>query len=117
MFRKLTVWQYRNFTSRGYLYIKVSNPYIKGVVGTDIKLTLWQRIKILFCGGVSVIFMQKREGVKNMSKNEILQQAILKYGKHSQIDVAIEEMSELTKALLKDRRMKLLIGTISYQMR
>ena len=37
-------------------------------------------------------------------QTETLQQAILKYGKHSQVDMAIEEMSELTKALLKERR-------------
>lgn len=27
-------------TDGGYLYIKANNPYIHGVVGTDIKLTL-----------------------------------------------------------------------------
>ena len=37
---------------------------------------------------------------------EILLQAIEKYGDDSQIDVCIEEMSELTKALLKFRRME-----------
>ena len=35
---------------------------------------------------------------------EILYKAIDAYGKDHQIDIAIEEMSELTKALLKDRR-------------
>lgn len=35
---------------------------------------------------------------------ETLETAILKYGSDSQIDMAIEEMSELTKALMKDRR-------------
>ena len=35
---------------------------------------------------------------------EVLQKAISKYGNRAQIDMAIEEMSELTKALLKYRR-------------
>ena len=54
--QKLKVWKHKHYTDyRGYLYIRVNSPYIKGVVGTDIKLTLWQRIQILFCGGVSVV--------------------------------------------------------------
>ena len=54
--QKLKIWKHKHYTDyRGYLYIRVNNPYIKGVVGTDIKLTLWQRIQILFCGGVSVV--------------------------------------------------------------
>jgi glutamyl-tRNA reductase len=36
--------------------------------------------------------------------NEILDRVISEKGKDHQIDIAIEEMSELTKALLKDRR-------------
>lgn len=35
---------------------------------------------------------------------EVLQKAISKYGNRAQVDMAIEEMSELTKALLKYRR-------------
>lgn len=35
---------------------------------------------------------------------EVLKDAIDRYGAPSQIDMAIEEMSELTKALLKNRR-------------
>ena len=35
---------------------------------------------------------------------EILEDAIDRYGVPAQIDMAIEEMSELTKALLKNRR-------------
>lgn len=35
---------------------------------------------------------------------EILQKAIDTYGRNMQVDVCIEEMSELTKALIKDRR-------------
>lgn len=36
-------------------------------------------------------------------QQHVLWRAIEKYGKATQIDKAIEEMSELTKALLKDR--------------
>ena len=39
-----------------------------------------------------------------MDEKEIMKMAISKYGDESQIDMAIEEMSELTKALLKRRR-------------
>ena len=35
---------------------------------------------------------------------EVLEDAINRYGAPAQIDMAIEEMSELTKALLKNRR-------------
>lgn len=35
---------------------------------------------------------------------EVLEKAISKYGNRAQVDMAIEEMSELTKALLKCRR-------------
>lgn len=38
------------------------------------------------------------------NRPNVLQQAINTYGKTSQVDMAIEEMSELTKALLKERR-------------
>lgn len=39
-----------------------------------------------------------------MNREEILRKAINTYGEQPQVDVAIEEMSELTKALLKYRR-------------
>lgn len=39
-----------------------------------------------------------------MKTEEILMEAINKCGKEHQIDICIEEMSELTKALIKDRR-------------
>ena len=39
------------------------------------------------------------------NKRKVLREAIETYGRERQIDMAIEEMSELTKALLKDRRM------------
>lgn len=52
------------YTDNGYLYIKAHNPYVRGVVGTDIKLTLRQKIRILFCKGISVAVgdVFKKEG-------------------------------------------------------
>lgn len=38
------------------------------------------------------------------SEKDIITAAVRHYGLHSQVDMAIEEMSELTKALLKHRR-------------
>ena len=34
--------------------LKKHTKYIKGVVGADIKLSLRQKIQILFCDGISV---------------------------------------------------------------
>lgn len=63
--RKFRIWKERNYSNTGYLYIQsLKHPYIKGIVGADITLTLWQRIQVLFCGGVSVIFYGK-----DVSKN------------------------------------------------
>ena len=44
-------------------------------------------------------------------KPDILQEAIATYGTAAQVDMAIEEMSELTKALCKERRTQLVLGT------
>lgn len=45
----------RDYTADGcYLYIKAHNPYVSGIVGTDINLTIKQKIRILFCKGVCV---------------------------------------------------------------
>jgi len=53
------------YTDDGYLYIKAYNPYVRGVIGTDIKLTFKQKIRILFCKGISVsigdVFMRGEE--------------------------------------------------------
>lgn len=48
------------------------------------------------------------QGFNNMTKTEKerLKVIAFRYGKESQVDVAIEECSELIKALLKDRRKK-----------
>lgn len=60
MIRKLRLWKETHYSNTGYLYLKVENhPYVKGAVGSDIKLTLWQKIQILFCKGVSVLLIQK----------------------------------------------------------
>lgn len=42
------------YTDGGFLYIKAYNNYVHGVIGTDIKLTIKQKIKILFSKGISV---------------------------------------------------------------
>lgn len=55
---KVRLWKERYYSNTGYLYIQSHNhPYVKGIVNADIKLTLWQRIQILFCGGVSVLLV------------------------------------------------------------
>lgn len=40
----------------------------------------------------------------NLLNNETIKSAVEKWGKESQVDMAVEEMSELIKALLKERR-------------
>ena len=47
--------QKKKKTDKGYLYIRAKNSYVEGIVGTDIKLTLRQRIAILFSKGISVV--------------------------------------------------------------
>lgn len=42
-------------TDRGYLYIKADNPYVNGILGTDIKLTFKQKIDIFFSKGICVL--------------------------------------------------------------
>lgn len=60
MIRKLRLWKETRYSNTGCLYLKVEDyPYIKGVAGADIKLTLLQKIQILFCNGVSVHFIGK----------------------------------------------------------
>ena len=44
------------------------------------------------------------EKILPVAEGEILQQCVDTYGKAAQVDIAIEEMSELTKALIKERR-------------
>lgn len=52
--KQARIKQEKAYADGGYLYIKSYNPYVHGVVGTDIKLTFKQKIQILFCKGVSV---------------------------------------------------------------
>lgn len=52
-----------------------------------------------------------REGMDAEREGKILEGAIAYHGAYAQIDHAIEEMSELTKALLKERRA---VGTANY---
>ncbi len=46
----------------------------------------------------------EESGLPAINRPEVLQKAVAAYGTHSQVDMAIEEMSELTKALCKERR-------------
>lgn len=51
------------YTNGGFYRIKAKNSYLKGVVGTDIKLTLSQKLRILFSKGISVcLFGSEFEG-------------------------------------------------------
>ena len=55
---------------RGYLYIKAKNPYINEIVGRDIKLTLKQKIEILFSKGICVVLHQQSwEEYENETNN------------------------------------------------
>lgn len=57
-------------TDRGYLYIKAKNPYINGMVGTDIKLTLKQKIELFFSPGICVVLHQQSwEEYENETNN------------------------------------------------
>lgn len=42
--------------NQGYFCIKAHNPYVRGIIGTDIKLSFKQKIQILFSRGISVCF-------------------------------------------------------------
>lgn len=52
-----------------------------------------------------------REGMDADREGKILEGAIMEFGAYAQIDHVIEEMSELTKALIKERRA---VGTANY---
>ena len=57
--KKFRLWKEKNYSSTGMLYLSKNNEYVTGIVGSDIKLTLLQKIQILFCKGVSVAFVGK----------------------------------------------------------
>ena len=40
--------------SDGFLHIRAFNPYVHGVVGTEIKLTLKEKIRVLFGKGIAL---------------------------------------------------------------
>lgn len=52
----------------------------------------------------------EENGLPATTHPEVLKQAVSTWGKDAQVDMAIEEMSELTKALLKERRATHYIG-------
>lgn len=54
-------------------------------------------------------------GLPTTMQPEVLQNAVDTYGKEAQVDVAIEEMSELIKALLKNRRAEHSPGAWDYE--
>ena len=39
--------------------LKGLSPYVDGIIGHDFHLSLWQRVKILFCSGISVFLMSE----------------------------------------------------------
>lgn len=47
------------------------------------------------------------KGVKEVNTDEVINRMLERFGEDSQIDVAIEEMSELTKELIKYKRSKI----------
>jgi len=50
--------------------------------------------------------MERGAGMNDKHRDEILKEAVDEYGVILQVDICIEEMAELTKALLKMRRHK-----------
>lgn len=50
--------------------------------------------------------MNKKNDLPAVNNKEIWKECVSRYGEDAQVDIAIEEMSELTKALLKYRRKK-----------
>ena len=62
--KQLRIRREKSYSARGYLYIKAYNEYVQGVLGTDIKLTFKQKIKILFSKGITVcigdVFKKRR---------------------------------------------------------
>lgn len=58
----------------------------------------------LECGHCMPVCEHRREVISQAERQRILQDAIKHYGADHQADMAIEEMAELTKALLKMRR-------------
>ena len=55
-------------------------------------------------------YIRREEQLPRIKKPDVLRDAIATYGIAAQVDMAIEEMSELTKALCKERRTQLVPG-------
>lgn len=55
-------------------------------------------------------YLRRDEQLPRIKKPDVLRDAITTYGMAAQVDMAIEEMSELTKALCKERRTQLVPG-------
>ena len=55
-------------------------------------------------------YLRREEQLPRIKKPDVLRDAIATYGISAQVDMAIEEMSELTKALCKERRTQLVPG-------
>lgn len=55
-------------------------------------------------------YLHREEQLPRIKKPDVLRDAIATYGMTAQVDMAIEEMSELTKALCKERRTQLVPG-------
>ena len=55
-------------------------------------------------------YLHREEQLPRIKKPDVLRDAIATYGIAAQVDMAIEEMSELTKALCKERRTQLVPG-------
>lgn len=53
---------------------------------------------------INAIEKEPVEGLPATERQDVLKRAIKTYGNRAQLDMVIEEMSELTKAILKDRR-------------
>ena len=67
--RKIRLWFEKNYSPTRMLYLRKNHEFITGVIGSDIELTLWQKIQILFCKGVSVVFIGKDVYLKKEVKH------------------------------------------------
>jgi len=78
-----------------------------GYFGTDELEGVFSILYTLMFGMAEVrewLKAYETHGLPTTMRPEVLEQAVNTWGKEAQVDMAIEEMSELTKALLKERR-------------
>lgn len=90
---------FENFDKRRY--VKEIDHEAWGILHYDRKLTEEE------CRSYDLVAPTEKPEPFKMSK-PLLMECIETYGERAQTDMAIEEMSELTKALLKERRIELL---------